>query len=206
MSQPSMAISAPWRYKLLCLPVQHHRLQHVGGIEYVEIPHSGIAHRPPRSRGWRRGSLGCPRSKPAVEIDDTCTGTLRLNRPRWNVVTKDIRELDGHDYRGANLVAGGVPCSPFSIAGKQRGADDERDLFPEAVRIIREARPTAVMLENVPRLATARFDAYRVNMLLELERLDYVPAWKVLNGSAFGVPQLRPRFVLVAMQRPYFQG
>lgn len=48
----------------------------------------------------------------AVEIDDTCTGTLRLNRPRWNVVTKDIRELDGHDYRGVDLLAG-VPCSPF---------------------------------------------------------------------------------------------
>ena len=142
----------------------------------------------------------------AVEIEEVCTDTLRQNRPGWNVLTKDIRELDGHDYRGVDLLAGGVPCTPFSIAGKQLGADDERDLFPEAVRIIREARPTAIMLENVPGLATARFDGYRISMLLELERLDYVPAWKVLNASAFGVPQLRPRFVLVAVKRPYFQG
>ena len=142
----------------------------------------------------------------AVEIEEVCTDTLRQNRAGWNVLTKDIRELDGHDYRGVDLVAGGVPCTPFSIAGKQLGADDERDLFPEAVRIIREARPTTVMLENTSALATARFDGYRVSMLLELERLDYVPAWKVLNASAFGVPQLRPRFVLVAVQRHYFNG
>ena len=77
---------------------------------------------------------------------------------RWRVLTKDIRELDGHDYRGVDLVAGGVPCSPFSVAGKQLGADDERDLFPEALRIIREARPTMVMLENTSALASARFD------------------------------------------------
>jgi DNA (cytosine-5)-methyltransferase 1 len=142
----------------------------------------------------------------AVDIEDACTDTLRLNRPRWNVVTSDIREVDGRDYRGVDLLAGGVPCSPFSIAGKQLGADDERDLFPETVRIIREARPTAIMLENVPAFASARFDGYRVSMLLKLERLDYLPAWKVLNASAFGVPQLRPRFVLVAVQRHSFNG
>ena len=143
----------------------------------------------------------------AVDIEDVCTDTLRLNRPGWNVVTRDIRGVNGHDYRGVDLLAGGVPCSPFSIAGKQLGADDERDLFPEALRIIREARPTAVMLENVPALASSRFTDYRVSMLLELERLDYhLPAWKVLNARAFGVPQLRPRFVLVAMKRPYFKA
>ena len=103
----------------------------------------------------------------AVDIEDACTDTLRLNRPRWNVVTSDIREVDGRDYRGVDLLAGGVPCSPFSIAGKQLGADDERDLFPETVRIIREARPTAIMLENVPAFASARFDGYRVSMLLK---------------------------------------
>jgi DNA (cytosine-5)-methyltransferase 1 len=142
----------------------------------------------------------------AVEIEDVCTDTLRLNRPGWRVLTKDIRELNGYDYRGVDLLAGGVPCSPFSIAGKQLGADDERDLFPEALRIIREARPTAVMLENTAALATSRFVNYRVSVLLSLEQLDYLPVWKVLNASAFGVPQLRPRFVLVALRRPYFKG
>jgi DNA (cytosine-5)-methyltransferase 1 len=139
----------------------------------------------------------------AVEIEDVCTETLRLNRPGWRVLTRDIRELDGRDYRGVDLLAGGVPCSPFSIAGKQLGADDERDLFPEALRLVEEARPTAVMFENVRGLASARFADYRTAVLLTLERLGYEPAWTVLNASAFGVPQLRPRFVLVAVQRTY---
>ena len=141
----------------------------------------------------------------AVDIEKACTETLRRNRPRWRVVTADIREVDGHDYRGVDVVAGGVPCSPFSVAGQQFGAQDERDLFPEALRIVDEVRPRAgVILENVPALASSRFTDYRVQVLLTLERLGYVPAWKILNASAFGVPQLRPRFVLVALRRPYF--
>ena len=141
----------------------------------------------------------------AVDIESVCTDTLRLNRPGWRVLTKDLREVDGSDYRGVDLVAGGVPCSPFSVAGKQHGADDERDLFPEALRIIDGARPTAVMLENVPTLASERFTDYRVTVLATLEHLGYLPVWKVLNASAFGVPQLRPRFVLVALQRARFK-
>ena len=59
----------------------------------------------------------------------------------------DVHDFDGHPYRGVDLLAGGVPCPPFSVAGKQLGKDDERDLFPEAIRLIAEIKPRAVMLK-----------------------------------------------------------
>ena len=61
------------------------------------------------------------------------------------------KKFDGKPYEGVDLLAGGVPCPPFSIAGKQLGKDDERDLFPEALRLIKEIKPRAVMLENCER-------------------------------------------------------
>lgn len=142
----------------------------------------------------------------AVEIEPAAAATLRLNRPKWNVFEGDVRETNGHDYRGIDLLAGGVPCPPFSMAGKQLGADDERDLFPEALRLAREAKPTAIMLENVRGLASPRFAPYRESILNELNALGYEFDWKLLESAAFGVPQLRPRFILVAMKRPFFRN
>jgi len=137
----------------------------------------------------------------AVEIDPDACATLRQNRPQWAVRQADVRTVDGRAYRGIDLVAGGVPCPPFSIAGKQLGADDERDLFPEAIRLVREAAPRAVMLENVRGFAGPRFLAYRMALFDELDRLGYDVFWRVLNASDFHVPQLRPRFLLVALRR-----
>jgi DNA (cytosine-5)-methyltransferase 1 len=139
----------------------------------------------------------------AVEIDSDAAETLRINRPNWDVIEGDVRDLDGAQYHGVDLLAGGVPCPPFSIAGKQLGADDDRDLFPEALRLVREAGPAAVMLENVRGLASSRFANYRQQVLDELENLGYECHWQVLNACEFGVPQLRPRFVLVAIKRRY---
>ncbi|HUY24213.1 MAG TPA: DNA (cytosine-5-)-methyltransferase, partial [Candidatus Saccharimonadales bacterium] len=136
----------------------------------------------------------------AIEIDAQACATLRQNRPAWPVIETDVRAISGRDFRGIDLLAGGVPCPPFSMAGKQLGADDERDLFPEAVRLIREARPSAVMLENVRGFAADKFTAYRRDLLDELERLGYRCDWRVLGASQFGVPQLRPRFVLIALR------
>ena len=102
---------------------------------------------------------------------------------------------------GASIsCAGGVPCPPFSIAGKQLGRGDERDVFPAALRLVGETRPRAVLLENVRGLASEKFTAYRRPMIRELGRLGYVVEWRILNACDFGVPQLRPRFVLVAMR------
>lgn len=136
----------------------------------------------------------------AVEIDPHACETLRVNRPAWRVIEADIREIDGADFRGIDLFAGGVPCPPFSIAGKQLGNCDERDLFPEALRIIEQSRPPAILLENVPGFAMARFAEYRHKLLQKLEKVGYHAEWRILSASSFGVSQLRPRFVLVAMK------
>jgi DNA (cytosine-5)-methyltransferase 1 len=139
----------------------------------------------------------------AIEIDRHACDTLRQNRPHWKVIQASVDEVDGSDFRGVDLLAGGVPCPPFSIAGKQLGQEDERDLFPEALRLVRESRPAAVLLENVPGFASARFSEYRKNLLRKFARLGYEAEWRVLNAYWFGVPQLRPRFVLIAFRNSF---
>ena len=130
---------------------------------------------------------------------DACT-TLRTNRPSWSVIEEDVEELDGRKFRDIDLLAGGVPCPPFSIAGGRLGADDKRDLFPQVLRLVREAGPAAVMLENVYGFTTRRFENYREWIIRELREMGYEPDWRVLTASDYGVPQLRPRFVLVALR------
>ncbi|MGB3764087.1 MAG: DNA (cytosine-5-)-methyltransferase, partial [Ornithinimicrobium sp.] len=142
----------------------------------------------------------------AVEIDPNACETLRLNRPTWTVDEKDVHGFDGKPYKGIDLLAGGVPCPPFSIAGKQLGADDERDLFPQAMRLVRETKPKAVMLENVRGLSTTKFATYRQSILDELEGMGYRSDWQVINACEHGVPQLRPRFILVALQKKYAES
>jgi len=136
----------------------------------------------------------------AVEIEPDACNTLLLNRPDWDVRQTDVRELNGRDFRGIDLLAGGVPCPPFSVAGHQLGGDDERDLFPEALRLVREAKPAAVLLENVRGLATKRSDEYRASVIAELRAAGYHADWRLLSAADFGVPQLRPRFILIAMR------
>jgi len=101
-----------------------------------------------------------------------------------------------------------VPCPPFTVAGRQLGATDERDLFAWAVELCGIIRPRALLLENVRGLSTSRFSAYRQHVLDRLRDLGYVPGWRLLHASDFGVPQLRPRFVLVAVRSqdaPWFR-
>jgi DNA (cytosine-5)-methyltransferase 1 len=140
----------------------------------------------------------------AVELDPDACETLRRNRgPVWKIIEADVASLDGRGYAGVDLLAGGVPCPPFSVAGKQLGPGDERDLFPAALRLAEEIGPRAVLLENVPGLGTARFAAYRAGMLGRLADLGYATWWHLVHGSEHGVPQLRPRFVLVAIKQPW---
>lgn len=136
-----------------------------------------------------------------VEYEADYCKILKLNRPEWNVICADVREFDGHPYRGVDLLAGGVPCPPFSIAGKQLGKDDERDLFPEAIRLIREMRPRAVMLENVRGFLDSDFDEYREHIFTSIQELGYVTHIKLLNASDYGVPQLRPRVVIIGIRK-----
>ncbi|MCF7764258.1 MAG: DNA (cytosine-5-)-methyltransferase [Verrucomicrobia bacterium] len=135
----------------------------------------------------------------AVEYEPQFCTTLRRNRPHWNVVQQDIRHLRAQDFSGVDLLAAGVPCPPFSIASKQLGADDERDMFPAALDLVARIKPRAVLFENVPGFASARFQQYRKNLLMSLGKLGFQAEWKILQAADFGVPQLRPRFVLVAL-------
>lgn len=142
--------------------------------------------------------------KLAVELDENAAATLRENRP-WDVAVGDVADRsvwnpDDPAFRDTDLLAGGVPCPPFSIAGKQLGANDERDLFAWAVELAGRMRPRALMLENVRGLSMPRFAGYRQHVKDRLAELGYWSDWKLLEAHQFGVPQLRPRFVLVAIQ------
>ncbi len=136
-----------------------------------------------------------------VELDHHACATLRQNRPHWHVIEGDVRNFSATEFRGIDLLAGGVPCPPFSKAGKQLGQDDERDLFPEALRLVEECQPKAVMLENVRGFLDAVFTDYRMRLKEKLNGLGYDASWHLLNASDFGVPQLRPRVVIVAIRR-----
>jgi len=123
-----------------------------------------------------------------VELEPPACETLRMNRPGWNVVQGDLRDFEAASYHGqVDLLAGGVPCPPFSVAGKQLGQMDERDLFPEALRLARECSPKAILLENVRGILGPKFEGYRKEIVRELESLGYKTDWQLLNASEFGV-------------------
>ncbi|MFI0962369.1 DNA cytosine methyltransferase [Streptomyces sp. NPDC021080] len=165
-----------------------------------------------------------------IEIDKYAAATLRENievHPKWDwerancdVLCQDVVEFDpardlvksaGLYKRGeVDLLAGGVPCPPFSHAGKQLGEDDERDLFPRILELAELIRPRAVMIENVRGLMDPKFDDYRTRIRASLEGMETdedglpgyeVVAWKVYEAEQFGVPQLRPRSILVAFRK-----
>lgn len=135
-----------------------------------------------------------------VEYEPDFCKTLRLNRPTWNVVCQDIRTFDGKPYVGCDLLSGGVPCPPFSIAGKQLGKDDERDMFPSMLHLVEIIRPRAVLIENVKGLLSSKFEAYRDKVIEHLSSIGYQAQYRLLEAADYGVPQLRPRFVLIAMR------
>ena len=100
-------------------------------------------------------------------------------------------------------MAGGVPCPPFSVAGKQLGADDERDLFPEALRLVAECQPRAVMIENVRGIFYPKFASYREQILARFHEMGYETWWKIVQANDYGVSQLRPRAILVGIKQPW---
>ncbi|MEU7220646.1 DNA cytosine methyltransferase [Nocardia iowensis] len=164
-----------------------------------------------------------------VEIDPYAVKTLELNikdhqlwaweREHCDILGADVNEFDPFDaevmtksagllrQRGLDLLAGGVPCPPFSHAGKQLGKHDERDLFPRMLELVEILEPRAVMIENVRGLMDPKFSDYRAWIKRELKRLGYtVRAWGILEAADFGVPQLRPRAILVAFRNDILRG
>lgn len=138
-----------------------------------------------------------------VEIDKNACHTLCFNRPEWKVHNEDVKFFSATNYKNLDLLAGGVPCPPFSIAGKQLGNLDERDLFPEAIRLVSESNPKAVLLENVRGILDKKFNSYRKQIISALENMGYECDWRLVNSSDYGVSQLRPRAILVALKKRY---
>ncbi|MEU6852999.1 DNA (cytosine-5-)-methyltransferase [Actinacidiphila alni] len=157
-----------------------------------------------------------------IEIDPHACATLRANvegNPDWRgceVIKADLTNRDEFtpetlelEPGELDLLAGGVPCPPFSAAGKQLGHEDERDLFPTMLDMVDVLQPKAVMIENVRGLLEPpeKFREYREDVIEHrLREAGYeICYWKVLEARDYGVPQLRPRAILVAMKKEYFK-
>jgi len=138
----------------------------------------------------------------AVEIDEFCQKIL-VQRQRDGVfepfaLWDDVRTFDGRPWRGrVEVVSGGFPCQPFSVAGKRRGEDDPRNGWPHTIRIIREVRPELAFLENVPGLL-ARSHGYFGRVLGDLAEAGYHAEWTVLGADDCGAPHRRKRLWLLA--------
>lgn len=137
----------------------------------------------------------------AVDYDSAALDTHAHNMPGVEHYWGDIRDVSFKKYRNSvDLVAGGPPCQPFSVSGKQLGNDDLRDMVPEFVRVVDEVKPKAFLLENVHGLATTRFLPYLETKLQELRGLGYSVVWRVLNAADYGVPQKRLRLIVVGLR------
>ena len=136
-----------------------------------------------------------------VDNNPHACATLRQNRPYWNVIEADMKRFDASYWRGVDLLSGGLPCPPFSIAGKQLGDNDERNLFPHMLQIVKSVRPRAVLIENVRGIITTKFNAFREKIDKELDALGFNSLWAAFNAADFGVPQKRYRVFLVALRR-----
>lgn len=141
-----------------------------------------------------------------LDNDEHCCTTLRANRPGWNVVCADMQTASAQMYQGIDLFAGGLPCPPFSVAGKQLGEKDERNLFDDALRLIAECGPKFVLIENVRGFLSPTFADYRETLRHRFHALGFEIDWSLFNASDFGVPQLRPRVAIVAAKTDYWRN
>jgi DNA (cytosine-5)-methyltransferase 1 len=139
-----------------------------------------------------------------VDNDEHACQTLGHNMPKAQVIRADMRKLTRiYRFKGIDLLAAGLPCPPFSVAGKQLGDADDRNLFPMMFSIVMITRPRAVMIENVPGLMAPKFDDYREEIFDRFDELGYTADIRVLDASDFGVPQRRKRVVIVALRWRY---
>lgn len=140
--------------------------------------------------GLERAGMEC---KWQVEIDDFCNRVLEKHWPRVKRY-RDVREVGAHNLEPVDLICGGFPCQPFSVAGKQRGKEDDRHLWPEMFRIVSELRPTWVVGENVPGLVRLGLD----EVLSDLEGIGYSTQTFDIPACAVDAPHVRHRIWIVA--------
>jgi DNA (cytosine-5)-methyltransferase 1 len=138
---------------------------------------------------------------------------------------QDVREIDWSELSALDLVSGGPPCQPFGIGGKKRGQDDQRDMWPEAIRAVREAKPRLFLFENVRNIAGPRFrpyldwivahlgrpslvrrpnedhDEHRARLLASRTQPDYEVVWQLVNAADFGAAQIRHRILIFGVRR-----
>lgn len=132
-----------------------------------------------------------------VEIDKWSAKTFRFNFPDTELFEEDVRNVDFAQFRGIDLLVGGPPCQPFSVAGKQLAKDDDRDMVPEFLRAVREIQPKAFLMENVPGLLTQKHKPYLHELIFSFQKLGYSLDFKLLNAADYGVPQFRKRVFFV---------
>mgnify|MGYP003297032753 CR=1 FL=1 len=102
-----------------------------------------------------------------VEIDEWCRDILHKRFPDAKIYS-DIKDVQGKDFYHVDVLSGGFPCQPVSIAGERKGSSDDRWLWPEFFRIIRESRPSWVIIENSPRLYSIQeFRTIKENLLID---------------------------------------
>jgi len=140
----------------------------------------------------------------SFEILEICGQTLRQNRADWRVEAGaeagDVRLARFAAFRGVDVVHGGPPCQPFSTAGKQRGASDDRNMWPEFVRCVLQARPRAFVAENVPGMLDRKFEAFVDEHVVRPLLGQYTVRSFKLSADAFGVPQARKRVFFVGFR------
>lgn len=140
--------------------------------------------------GLERAGMECTWQ---VEIDPYCQKVLAKHWPSVERFS-DVRTCGKHNLSAVDLICGGFPCQPFSVAGKQRGADDDRNLWPEMLRIVEECRPRWVVCENTPGI----FGLYLDTVLAGLESAGY-EAWTVdIPAAGVGAWHRRNRIWIVA--------
>lgn len=152
-----------------------------------------------------------------VEWNADAVATVLHNRARgvdhvkhWPIIGGDVRNLDWRDHAGADLVAGGPPCQPFSIGGKHRGDDDHRDMWPEAIRAVREIRPRGFLFENVRGLSRPKFAGYLRSIITGLTELGADLRYEVrliqVNAADYGAAQKRHRIVIAGVRSDLLSG
>jgi DNA (cytosine-5)-methyltransferase 1 len=141
----------------------------------------------------------------AIEVDEDSCATYRNSFPEVNLIASPVQSVDFTGFESIELIAGGPPCQPFSSGGKQLADKDSRNLNSEFVRAVREARPRAFLLENVPGLAGPTMHMHFKSLLSSLEGLGYTIAWKILNAADYGVPQKRRRLFVVGLRSGTFE-
>lgn len=172
----------------------------------------------------------------AIDLYGPACETLRKNKAagvehvrNWEIIEADISDVNFNAYAGIDLLSGGPPCQPFSLGGKRHGRSDEREMFPQFIRAVREAKPKAFVIENVKGLLSTSTFAYFDYVLQQLrlpehcrlkgekwkehrsrlerlytggkgEGVQYRVIHQVLNGANFGVPQKRERVFIVGVR------